>query len=494
MLSKSILHSIVVFSSCTLAAGCFDSKSSKDEGPPPTRFSLAVTDAPIDNARHVVVEFSTVVLQPSDSERIEFRFEEPMRIDLLALQGLNSQYLVVDKEIPAGDYDWIRLGVNANLDGVMDSYIELRSGAQLELVIPSGDETGLKLNGGFVLQEGAEADFTIDFDLRRSVAIPAHLDTASAVLRPSLRMVDTVFSGSIEGEINESIIVNNCEDPSLDPGAVYIFEYTAEPRDVQGIDGGPLISALVHYHDGGYHYEAGFVPPGSYNVMYTCDAALDAPNSQEDLHFVPAHAEATPVTLAENVVLNFPSDATAPEPFTPETNDGTEQDPPATEIPVAESPTAPVNEQPAPAETPAPTAPTEHETEDSPITEVPVAEPPAEPVAEPTDPSDSPTPAAPAEEAPEQEPSTEEPPGDESPAEPQLPVLDILLPVLDELLPTPAPQPPGNNGNQAEQPDNEETDSESEDKGEDRGRGKDKDKDKGKNKDDDSPNSGRGRR
>lgn len=496
MLSKSLLHATVVISSCTLVAGCFDSKSSKNDGPPPTRFSLAVTDAPIDDAQHVVVEFSTVVLQPSDSERIEFRLDEPMRVDLLALQGLSSQYLVMDKEVPAGDYDWIRLGVNAHLDGVMDSYIELRSGAQLELVIPSGDETGLKLNGGFVLQEGAEADFTIDFDLRRSIAIPAHIDTASAVLRPSLRMVDTVFSGSIEGEIESNIVSRYCEDANLNPGAVYIFDYTAEPGDVHGTDEGPLASALVHYRDGGYYYEAGFIPQGSYNVLYTCDAAFDSPDSEEDLQFVPAHAEVgtTTVTLAENVVLNFPSDAQAQEPFTPETNNGTEQDPPATDRPEAEPPAEETSD------------------EDFPATEVPIAEPPAEPGSEqPVAPGDY-APTAPivdetadqerpAEEAPEQTPPSEQSPVeqspvDQSPAEPQLPVVDVDLPIVDELIPSPAPATQDNNGrgrgNQAEQPDHEQTDGESESEGKGSGRGKGTDKDKkDKGKDNDEVDNGR---
>jgi len=46
----------------------------------------------------------------------------------------------------------------------MHSYIELDDGSQHPLYVPSGNETGLKLNQGFDISDGGAISFTIDFD------------------------------------------------------------------------------------------------------------------------------------------------------------------------------------------------------------------------------------------------------------------------------------------------------------------------------------------
>ena len=106
--------------------------------------SLSVTDAPVDSANHVIVSFSGVVIKPHDGQEQVFTFDEPKEIDLLSLQGTSSESLLTDEEVPAGDYEWIRLMVNAQHDGVLDSYIEMTDGTQPEQWVPSGEQTGLK--------------------------------------------------------------------------------------------------------------------------------------------------------------------------------------------------------------------------------------------------------------------------------------------------------------------------------------------------------------
>jgi len=63
---------------------------------------------------------------------------EPRQIDLLALT--------------AGDYSWIRLKVNA-ARGLIDSYIDLLDDTRHSLYVPSGSQSGLKLNHGFNVPE-----------------------------------------------------------------------------------------------------------------------------------------------------------------------------------------------------------------------------------------------------------------------------------------------------------------------------------------------------
>lgn len=69
--------------------------SSSSSGGETGQMSLAVTDGPIDNATNVFLRFTAVELRgPSDRE-VLIEFDTVREIDLLALQGEESELLVV---------------------------------------------------------------------------------------------------------------------------------------------------------------------------------------------------------------------------------------------------------------------------------------------------------------------------------------------------------------------------------------------------------------
>lgn len=49
--------------------------------------TISITDAVIDSAQKVVVEFSGLSIQPENGDTIEYTFDTPQSIDLLSLQG-----------------------------------------------------------------------------------------------------------------------------------------------------------------------------------------------------------------------------------------------------------------------------------------------------------------------------------------------------------------------------------------------------------------------
>ena len=302
--------------------------------------SLAITDGPIDSASKVVVEFTGVSIKPVDGDVIEFTFDEAVSIDLLMLQGQVSQYILADESIPAGAYEWVRLAVNAELDDTMDSFVEFDDGTQLELWIPSGAETGLKLVSGFTVPEDGGADFTVDFDLRKSIVVPG--DGANALLTPALRIVDTFSAGSIEGEVDAAFIAAGCENAEVNSGAVYAFPGDAVPSDVRGDDSDPIASALVKYDAGAYRYELGFVPEGDYTIAYTCDAVNDDPETEDKLAFVDLSGGRVIVKVGENVIVDF-----VPGEGAPDVDQGNNGEKPETpEVPEVEAPEAPEVEEP----------------------------------------------------------------------------------------------------------------------------------------------------
>lgn len=275
-----------------------------------TSFNLNITDGPVDDATAVVVEFTAVEVKPEDGEAILFTFDEAKSIDLLALQGSASAILLEDETLSVGDYSWIRLAVNAEEDSVFDSYIDFEDGSRQELRVPSGSQSGLKLNGGFTLAEGVEANFTIDFDLRKSLTAPGGHD--AVFLKPSLRLIDNTDVGTISGIVDSTLISEACTDASTNAGAVYLYSGTdTTPVDLRDDANDPVTTASVSFTDSSYTFEFGFIEAGEYTIAYTCTQTEDDPESNdlaessEDDGVYFLQSENVTVTAGEESVQSF---------------------------------------------------------------------------------------------------------------------------------------------------------------------------------------------
>lgn len=246
--------------------------------------NLSVTDAPVDYAEHVWIEFTGVEIKAADDSVVDITYDAPRRLDLLALTGGVAEVIVDNQILPAGQVQWIRLKVNASQGGdpADDSHIVI-GGVPYELRIPSGDERGLQLNRPITIPEGGIATFTIDFDLRKSV----HERSGMAYnLRPTLRLIDNSTDGALAGTVDAATLTAaGCV--SGDKAAVYVFEGTAVPDDVDGTDPDPVSTAGVDWEagidpaTGGVPYTVAFLAAGDYTAAFTCDAGLDDPAADD---------------------------------------------------------------------------------------------------------------------------------------------------------------------------------------------------------------------
>jgi hypothetical protein len=266
---------IVAAISMALLAACGGSGGGGSET---GRLTLGITDAPVDEASSVVVQFSGVAFKRSGAapETVQNLTPSPRQLDLLQYQNGRAVLLLDGVTLPAGDYQWIRLIVD-NEPGVRDSYIVLTGGTECELRVPSGAESGLKLNRGFTLPADGSIALTIDFDLRKSIhAPPGQRGTAEActqgyLMRPTLRIVDDANVGAIAGRVDSELVPEGCLPK------VYVFSGNgATPDDIEqasGTDADPLVVVGVTIENGStsYPYRAAFLPPGPYTVAFTCD-------------------------------------------------------------------------------------------------------------------------------------------------------------------------------------------------------------------------------
>ena len=248
------------------------------------RLTLSITDAPVSNSTEVWVQFTGLSIKPVAGEAIDFTFTSPMNINLLGLYGSKSEVLISNETIPSGEYEWIRLDVNAENDGVMDSYLVLNDGSTHELKIPSGSTSGLKINNVGFIEPNTHLGLTIDFDLSKSVVLAA----GEYLLKPVLRLVNNNTVGSINGKINVNLLTANCSDSDPNTGnAVYIFANNTVPDDIDGTYPDPITVSHVLYDvvSGDYTYEAGFLPEGKYTVAFTCQSDIDDPEANDPLVF-----------------------------------------------------------------------------------------------------------------------------------------------------------------------------------------------------------------
>ena len=115
------LKVIVVIIGCSLLLGCGGGGGSDRAISEDTTISLSITDAPVENVAEVNVQFTGVTVKPQQGDAIEFLFDSPLDIDLLALTGENSMLLLNNETVPGGHYVWLELHVSADFDNVFDS-------------------------------------------------------------------------------------------------------------------------------------------------------------------------------------------------------------------------------------------------------------------------------------------------------------------------------------------------------------------------------------
>jgi hypothetical protein len=302
---KTIIQSAATAATLLSLAACSGGSSPSNTG----QLMLGLTDGPVESATSVVVQFTGIEIKPAGGppqEAVVFDSAscdefDPMTgacsIDLLALTG-DKRKLVFNGQLEAGNYQWVRLLVNAELN-VMDSYIEFKNDpmSMCSLYIPSGAQSGLKIVSGITVTANGVSDYTLDFDVRKSITMPPGLagpmvstETCAAnyVMKPTIRIVDTTQVGMIVGTVPELLLsTSNCAQNEntmqYENVAAYVFENldgsaTADDIDEDATYPDPVTTASVVFDTDAndYVYEAGFLlSPEDYLVALTCTSDLD---------------------------------------------------------------------------------------------------------------------------------------------------------------------------------------------------------------------------
>ena len=269
--------------------------------------SVSMTDAPLDDAQEVWIQVRGIAFKPEGSapETVLNLSPAPRSINLLDYQQGRVALLLDGVPFAAGRYEGLRLIVDAE-PNVRDSYL-IVNGQECELRVPSGSESGLKLDRGFTLPAAGSVALTLDFDLRQSIhAPPGRASGACAQgypLRPTLRVVDDASVGAIAGQVT---FATGSPPPECRP-RVYVYNGSVVPDDLEDLmtanaDVDPLLVVDVDMPPGATVglYKAAFLPAGRYTAAFTCDDDTDA---DEALTFMPPAGVA--VTVQNNLIVQI---------------------------------------------------------------------------------------------------------------------------------------------------------------------------------------------
>jgi hypothetical protein len=111
--------------------------------------------------------------------------------DLLRLRN-GASVVLGNNYLDAGNYTQIRLIIGTGSNIVVD-------GITYPLDIPSGEQTGVKLNHAFEIQSGVIYELMLDFDAEHSIVLTGN---GQYKLKPVIRLIPTIISGTISGKIN----------------------------------------------------------------------------------------------------------------------------------------------------------------------------------------------------------------------------------------------------------------------------------------------------
>lgn len=194
---RSIKERIVLFVFLlSFLAGALFVVSCTDSTSPETglgEFKLIMVDAPA-GYDQVNIVVTSVEIHKTDADENSGWYvinNVPATYDLLTLRN-GATAVLGNAKLDAGHYSQIRLLIGTGSNVVVN-------GITHPLEIPSGEQSGIKLNHAFEIQPDLLYELILDFDAGRSIVLTGN---GQYKLKPVIRVIPMVISGSISGIIN----------------------------------------------------------------------------------------------------------------------------------------------------------------------------------------------------------------------------------------------------------------------------------------------------
>lgn len=289
---KTKLTAILLVFMGVLLWNCTDEPSTSENG----RMRIQLTDAPfaydlIAEANVTIYKIEARYVENDDDDMDEGMdgeddegkpfvtlSEEEMDINLLDLTNGVTETLV-DMEVPAGEYDLIRVyvkGVN----------VVMKDSAIYDLKVPSGSQTGIKvfIDPPLVVAGGLSADLLLDFDVSRSFVARGNIRKPGFNgfnFKPVIKVSNLTTAGTLAGNVFTTVTdsTGTTTTPGLEGAQVaLIVADTVNTTTFTDVDGNYMMMG---------------VEPGDYNV----EVQLEGYETQT--------AEGVTIVVGNRTIQNF---------------------------------------------------------------------------------------------------------------------------------------------------------------------------------------------
>ncbi len=200
----SLILTLFVIASCESSTASDESRSGD------ALMQILLTDAPADYIEEAWVWISRVYLIPGEEDPDEgppfvdlFNdADNPLMYDLLTLRDGVTADMTGEVEVPAGTYNQLRMIVADAEITLADGYEFADGTTTRQLVIPSGAQSGIKvnLNESITTEAGTINVILVDFDVDQNFVIQGNPNTPAGIqgilFTPMLRELSRTVDGS----------------------------------------------------------------------------------------------------------------------------------------------------------------------------------------------------------------------------------------------------------------------------------------------------------
>jgi len=199
---KGFVFKIVVFMGIALFFfGCSDNPTSPSGS---GILKVTMTDSPTAAYSQVNIVIDSVQAHIANSDSLHGWYtlnSTPGTYDLLTL--VNGANAVIGQDtLPPGMYSQIRLYIGTGSNVVIN-------GQTYALTIPSGVQSGLKLNVDATVEAGFLYTLTLDFDANMSIVVSGTLLNPQYSLKPVIRSAAAASTGIISGTVSPGTVSSN---------------------------------------------------------------------------------------------------------------------------------------------------------------------------------------------------------------------------------------------------------------------------------------------
>jgi len=201
-------------------------------------------------------------------------------------------------ELETGQYGQIRLVLGEQPDGLENilnethpyaNYLIDSEDDSIELKVPSGFQSGIKIVKGFWINASQATELILDFDAARSVVQAGK--SGKWLLKPNIKILETV-ENSVSGIVNE--------DGAPIEGAL-VSAQSYDPAAVGFKDEVLVETTTVTTEEGAYKL---FLPLDIYNIVVTKDGYLPACREVEALSFMDYIADFSLVAATDTITVS----------------------------------------------------------------------------------------------------------------------------------------------------------------------------------------------